>query len=57
MIARRTRYAGDEAVERWQLKDYVIVAGLTDADPSGRRRAAAADSFLADGRCGVSQRR
>ncbi len=32
MIVERRRYAGDEVVERWSLKDYSIDSGLTDAD-------------------------
>jgi hypothetical protein len=32
LILMRKRYAGDEVVERWELKDYVIDSGLRDAD-------------------------
>jgi hypothetical protein len=32
LILMRTRYEGDEVVERWLLSDYRIDPGLTDAD-------------------------
>jgi hypothetical protein len=31
LILMRTRFAGDEIVERWELKDYKVDTGLSDA--------------------------